>query len=348
MRLPALIVAVTLATGCYLTHGRSDAAPARDASPDRVLPDAAPDSGRDTTPDTTPPPPPPPRIVFDREIDPIFLAVDDASFYWVNRDRAVMTAPKVGGEVRTLQGPLMVAWNLEIFLDGDFVYLYADDEILQLPKDGSLPNRIETRLPGPHGTLAFDEDLIYFAEAGCEMLGFVRRDGSFLASVDVPEASFGGGQTSLAVGGARLYCSNGPRIYSMSRDLRGTPFVFVDGENNLSTLKVDAERLYWLDNSLTPGRSRNVSMANLEDGIVIDLVEDTGISGWLDLDPARRELFWVDGSRATRPDRAIHRFGVDAREHDLLAERRVAQGGIAYDEEYVYWTELGSIERVAR
>jgi len=89
-------------------------------------------------------------------------------------------------------------------------------------------------------------------------------------------------------------------------------------------------------------------LANVEDGTVIELVEDTGISGWLDLDPARRELFWVDGSRATRPDRAIHRFGVDAREHDLLAERRVAQGGIAYDEEYVYWTELGSIERVAR
>ncbi len=240
-----------------------------------------------------------------------------------------------------------MGWSLEIFLDGELVYLYAADTIHRIPKAGGAPTEITTGFGDSLGTLAFDERYIYFAEAGCEMLGRVDRD-SLAVDALPTRGVFGGGATSLAVEGRVVYCSNGESIHRHDWEGGGAPEVFIAAQDNLGTLRIDPERLVWLDNDPVPGRSRNVSMYEHSTGLVTDLVVDTGISAWLDYDPERRELFWVDGHRTTRPDGAVNRFRIDTREHDVIARDRAAQGGIAHDDAFSYWTELGAIVRLPR
>jgi hypothetical protein len=305
-----------------------------------------------------------PEVLYDRGTSPPTnprrgVEVDDQDIYWCEiaaEGNVVRAATKVGGgTIRTLGQWYDFAAGRSLVVDQSHVYWLRPDGtgvLVRVNKDGTEPTTIALPLPSDGTKL----DLGPIEDAGTSV---VIATASCSHAIDVPKAggepilrSVGdqrpaGGVTGLTADDRSFYCSNGAKIFAISRsdgsvrELAGDQFL-------AGPLKLVGGDLFFMDDNGDAG-SPNTALRVLRGlaGSPVDLGSFQARAARFLYDESRGRFYWASGLHWAVGKVLTYEMSGGAAPAVLFQNQDV-MGSSTSDAEYIYWLSNNAVTRLKK
>ena len=278
---------------------------------------------------------------------PDWILADDRHLYW-REGVQIFRAPKDLSEAPRQFGPLDSSLTtMEMAQDERYVYWVYLSRIRKVDKETE--EVVEFPLGATDGygaSILVDEERIYVVHQGCLQLNIVPKDGGEPEVVALLHGSHQGGQTTLALDEAALYCGSGTtgKILRYDKASGAVTTLLEQPEDKTSEgVAVDDTYVYWLTASPTFGPEQTLSRRPKIGGAIELLSTHAGnVSVGLHWDPQAPVLYWTAGGWPNKYD-------LEKREFTAMAQSATGTlGGLTVDDEYVYWTTIHGIMRLPK
>lgn len=210
---------------------------------------------------------------------------------------------------------------------------------------------LETRivdLPdiGYYQVSTLDDDYFYAVGIGCANPSRVARVGGGEKVLEFPPITEGGGPR-LVVDDEHLYCTNDFTMIRMNKDLSTPPEVLLADQGYYQFVHGAGEYLVWMQEG-EPGTRERSLVSHIYEMSKQDLLPmklgstDTSVSSGYVYEHETECWYFMRAGR----NHGYVGFFCPSTGYGVVSNERSIGGGIAVDDEYVYWGEYDGIKRV--
>lgn len=321
---------------CNTTRGMCEP-----VAPDGHMPDAGPPDAVTGVDPVPAPDAAPAWVLASGQGGPIAIAVDDTSIYWVNNHGGqVMKMDKAGGTPVTLASGQTGAYAIAV--DGQYVYWTTQDSVMKLPLGGGTPVTVATGQTNPIA-LAVDATNIYWTAFGTDAGMF---DGKVLKAPiaggpPVVLASNQGGPFGIAVDATYVYWCHDDLDSSVMRVpiAGGSPSEVSFPGPYPTRIALNGSDIYWTD---SPYRMNGKVLEQSAAGGAATTLASGFPTPWAIVTDGKA-VYWTNRGTMTSTGGLVPDTGsvmgvfTSGGQPFTLAATQNGPGGIAVDENNVYW-----------
>jgi hypothetical protein len=267
------------------------------------------------------------------------VEVDERYVYWAESTPAgnsIMVAPKDGsGEPRRI-GPWFGYRSPEYFaVDATHLYWHHDGVLIKASKNADWAiEEIPFADADIRAATVQDDRYVFIAEYFCRGVWRVPKasdEEPLYIELLVPERGDMGGVTGLAADATHLYCGRGHRIQKVPKQ-GGEITVLVSDGYSIGPVYVDETYVYWWDDDYDERGFTRIPVGGGGSEPLFAMVAEAGRLLFDD----ERQRFFLMGHGGHLPTDVVA-FDPDQRTADVIASAQHRSGGLAHDDEHVYW-----------
>jgi hypothetical protein len=285
--------------------------------------------------------------------EPGYMHVDSDGVYWTEKGGELIAGSKDGKKTPEEIG-VFTSTLLGITVDSDNTHVYWLDgkRLRRRAKTGGETESIELMWSHEGGDLAFDDQYIYVALWGCPAITRIDKKSLESETMYIEVEGIGSGPTTLVVDRGEFFCASWGNIFSIPGwnepakllvALEDPTTEWTD--DRIWGMVVAGNDIYWV---ARPSGSRPIYIGKVArtggDKETFPTRFGNGTSE-LVCCPAQRRIYFSEGF-------SLVYFSITDKNYGFMLSDWPT-GGIAIDEQYLYWTnyipgsvELGSIKRM--
>jgi hypothetical protein len=299
-----------------------------------------------------------PALVYDRgpygqAPEPRALFVDGSDLVWAEigaEGSVVKRGPKTGaGPVSSIGTWLDSDRTLRLFAaDAAAVYWLRGPQIAGARKSGEALPPLELGAGRLGGGIVSDGDVLRVVTPGCASIGSVPKSGGQAVFVENPGIDYHGGGTDLAVDGDYVYCGYGAYVFALGK--AGSPpavETWVSDQEAAAPLASDGTTVFWVNNRRVLGTGpENLASVGKRPPRTPAVLATIGEGMGILLHDSTRRVLYGGGSGSDRG--RIVAYDIAAARLTVLLDATRNRGGLAQDEQFLYWVSDTRIWRLAK